>query len=375
MLKYSVPVVIVKSSSYEYARLRADVFDILTRIDRGIIQEGSNVLIKPNLLTAAKPEQAVTTHPLVIKAVAEYAISKGAKVRVGDSPATGSFQRLIRECGIKDALKGLPVEISPLRTSRIVSVDGKWKSLELSEEALEADVIINLPKLKTHTQMGLTLAVKNLFGCVVGMKKPEWHFRVGENKELFAELLVSIYKVMQPRINLMDGILSMEGDGPGTGGTPRHIGALMGSADALSLDMAVCRMVGIDPYSLLTNMAARDMGLDNGFELSGELPVLKDFRIPDVRDLMFGPRFAHRFMRRHITSRPSSIEDLCEFCNECVKICPAGAVGNPGKRLVFDYEKCIRCYCCLEVCPHGAMEKRDTIIKRILKKILPGRMA
>ena len=375
MLKYSVPIVIIKSSSYGYDQLRSNVFDILERLDRGTIKKGSSVLIKPNLLTAAKPEQAVTTHPLVIKAAAEYAISKNATVRVGDSPATGSFQRLLRECGIKDALKGMPVEISPLRTSRIVPVDGKWKNLELSDEALEADVIINLPKLKTHTQMGLTLAVKNLFGCVVGMKKPEWHYRVGENKELFAELLVSIYRVLEPQINLIDGILAMEGDGPGTGGTPRHIGVLMGSTNALSLDMAICRMVGIDRYSLLTNRAARDMGLDNGFRISGELPVVKGFRIPDVRDLMFGPRFAHRFMRRHITSRPSSIEDLCEFCNECVKICPAGAVRNPGKRLVFDYEQCIRCYCCLEVCPHGAMEKRDTLIKKFLKKIVPGRLA
>jgi uncharacterized protein (DUF362 family)/Pyruvate/2-oxoacid:ferredoxin oxidoreductase delta subunit len=366
--------VIVKASLYEYARLKADLFEVLAQIDNDIIKKGSNVLIKPNLLTSAKPDQAITTHPLIIKAAAEYAISKGARVRISDSPATGSFQRIIRECGIEDALKGMPVEICPLKTSRTVDLDSKWKSIELSAEALDADVIINLPKLKTHSQMGLTLAVKNLFGCVVGMKKPEWHFRVGENKELFAELLVSIFRTLKPRINLIDGILGMEGDGPGTGGSPRHIGVLMGSTDALSMDMAVCQMIGIDQYSLLTNSAARDMGLDNGFRISGDLPDIRDFRIPDIRDLMFGPRFTHRFMRRHITSRPSNIEDLCEFCNECVKICPAGAVKNPGKRLVFDYEQCIRCYCCLEVCPHGAMEKRDTAIKKLLRKILPGRM-
>jgi uncharacterized protein (DUF362 family)/Pyruvate/2-oxoacid:ferredoxin oxidoreductase delta subunit len=369
-----VHAVIVKASLYEYARLRADLFEILARIDDNTIKRGSNVLIKPNLLTSARPDQAITTHPLIIKAAAEYAISKGASVRISDSPATGSFQRIIRECGIEDALKGMPVEISPLKTSRTVDLDGKWRSIELSAEALDTDVIINLPKLKTHSQMGLTLAVKNLFGCIVGMKKPEWHFRVGENKELFAELLINIYKALKPRINLIDGILGMEGDGPGTGGSPRHLGVLMGSTDALSMDMAVCQMIGIDRYSLLTNSAARDMGLDNGFRISGELPVIRDFRKPDVRDLMFGPRFAHRFMRRHITSRPSNIEDLCEFCNECVKICPAKAVKNPGKRLVFDYEQCIRCYCCLEICPHGAMEKRDKAIKKLLRKILPGRM-
>jgi uncharacterized protein (DUF362 family)/Pyruvate/2-oxoacid:ferredoxin oxidoreductase delta subunit len=366
-----VHTVLLKSSSYEYPRLRTDLFEILAKIDNDNIKSGSHTLIKPNLLTSASPDQAITTHPMIIKATAEYALSKGAKVRVSDSPATGLFQKIIRECGIKDALKGMPVEISPLKSSRSIDFDGKWKSIELSAEALDADVLINLPKLKTHSQMGLTLAVKNLFGCVVGMKKPEWHFRVGENKELFAELLVGIYKALKPSINLMDGILGMEGDGPGTGGSPRHIGVLIGSTDALSLDLAVCRMVGIDPYSLLTNSAARDMGLDSEFRITGELPFIKDFRIPDIGDLMFGPRFAHRFMRRHLTSRPSNIEDFCEFCNECVKICPAEAVKNPGKRLVFDYERCIRCYCCLEVCPHGAMEKRDTTVKKLLRKILP----
>lgn len=366
--------VIVKSSSYEQSRLRTDLFEILAQIDNDTIKNGANVLIKPNLLTSASPDQAITTHPMVIKAAAEYAISKGARVRVSDSPATGLFQKIIKECGVKDALNGMPVEISPLKRSRSIDFDGKWKSIELAAEALDADVIINLPKLKTHSQMGLTLAVKNLFGCVVGMKKPEWHFRVGENKELFAELLVGIYNILRPSINIIDGILGMEGDGPGTGGTPRYIGVLIGSADALALDIAVCRLIGIDPFSLLTNSAARNLGLDIKFELSGKLPYIRDFRIPDIGDLMFGPRFAHRFMRRHITSRPSSIANLCKFCNECVKICPAGAVQNAGKRLVFDYEQCIRCYCCLEVCPHGVMEKRDTIIKKLLKLILPERM-
>jgi uncharacterized protein (DUF362 family)/NAD-dependent dihydropyrimidine dehydrogenase PreA subunit len=360
--------VIVKESSYDYRRLRGDVFEMLSLLDRGSIREGARVLIKPNFLAPAPPEKALTTHPLVIRAAAEYALSRGGKALVADSNAAGSFERLVSVCGVREALEGLPVSLDELRGSREVDTGGKFGKIELSADALQADVIINLPKLKTHSQMGLTLAVKNLFGCVVGMRKPEWHYRAGEDKGLFAELLVTIYSVLMPAINLMDGILCMEGDGPGTGGTPRHIGVLMGSRDAVSMDKAVCMMVGMEPHELLTNRVARDMGMDGEPKMSGLMPEVKYFKVPETVDLMFGPRFARKFLRRHIASLPVNVRDACKYCDECVDICPAGAINNPGSSLSFDYEKCIRCYCCLEVCPHGAMRKRDTLLKKIIGK-------
>lgn len=280
----------------------------------------------------------------------------------------GSFENVVAVSGLKEALRGMPVELRPLTASRKVSTGGRLGTIELAEDALDADVILNLPKLKTHSQMGLTLAVKNLFGCIVGLRKPEWHFRVGENKELFAELLVTVYNALQPSLNLIDGILGMEGAGPGTGGTPRNVGLLMGSTDALSLDYAVCTMMRMEPSELLTNRAALNMGLDKSFTLSGALPELDDFVIPDTGGLLFGPRFAHGFLRRHISSRPENVPDMCKYCNECLNICPALAITNTGRRLNFDYERCIRCYCCIEVCPHGAMRKRDTVLKKIIKK-------
>lgn len=358
--------VIVKESSYDYGRLREDVFEILSRLDSGTIREDARVLIKPNFLAPAPPEKAITTHPLVIRAAAEYVLSRGGKALVADSNGVGSFERLASVCGVRQALEGLPVSLDELRVSREVDTGDKFGKIELSADALDAEVIINLPKLKTHAQMGLTLAVKNLFGCVVGMRKPEWHYRAGEDKGLFAELLVTVYSVLRPAINLMDGILCMEGDGPGTGGTARHIGVLMGSRDAVSLDKAVCMMLGMEPDGLLTNRAAREMGLDGEPSISGLMPEVKHFRVPENVDLMFGPRFAHKFLRRHIASLPASVSDACRHCDECVDICPAGAIKNSRNSLSFDYEKCIRCYCCLEACPHGAMRKRDTLLKKII---------
>ncbi len=362
-------IVIVKESSYDYKRLRGDVFDILSQIEKGAIKNSTKVLIKPNLLTSAREGHAITTHPLVIKAVTEYIIEKGAIPQISDSPATGSFNKIIKECGIEDVLKGVSVEIKEFKSSRKILHNGKFNSLEIADDALQADVIINLPKLKTHSQMGLTLAVKNLFGCVVGLRKPEWHYRVGENRELFAELLLTIFKYLKPSINLLDGILAMEGDGPGTGGTPRYIGLLIGSDDALPIDYTVCNMIGLKPLSLITNKVGKEMGLLNNFTVIGSLKRVSNFSIPAPTDLLFGPRFAQKFIRQNITNRPKSIDDICKLCNECVNICPAKAIDNKGDKLDFDYDQCIRCYCCLEVCPHGAMKIHEPFVGKSVKKL------
>lgn len=361
--------VIIRKSEYDYHSLKDDVFSLLNAFDGGRIKPGHHVLIKPNLLTAAKPHQAITTHPLVIKAACEYAINKGAKVQVSDSNAMSTFEKVINITGLKDALRGMPVELKELKESRPVRVDGRFKTLELSTDALDADVVINLPKFKTHSQMGLTLGIKNTFGCVIGIAKPEWHFRAGTNKEMFAELIVSIHNAINPVITLMDGILGMEGDGPGTSGSPRHIGVLMASDSALALDMAACRMVGLYPRSLLTNKAALKIAGDISYEIQGEMQVIKNFKIPDVKDLIFGPAVARGFLRRHIASRPMAIREKCRLCNECVRVCPAKAIYNIGKSLLFDYDKCIRCYCCLEACPHAAMFKHEGIVKKIVRKV------
>ncbi|HEB02898.1 MAG TPA: DUF362 domain-containing protein [Nitrospirae bacterium] len=377
-----MPKVIVRNSTYEYPRLREDVFNILASLDAGRIMKDTRVLIKPNMLAPAHPDSAMTTHPLIVKAVAEYALQKGAAVQVSDSLAMGSFPNLIKDCGFEEALSGMPLKLTELTESRCVKTDWTFGMLELSTDALDAEVIINLPKLKTHSQMALTLAIKNLFGCVVGARKPEWHFRVGENKELFAELLASIYGILTPSINLMDGILAMEGQGPGRSGSPRHLGVLLGSTDALSMDKAVCMMFGLDPGFLMTNRAAARLGLDNDQcdpepklepEIEGPLPDIGDFRIPDTSDLLFGPRFARGFLRRHIASRPVNLKEACKYCNECVKICPAEAIANTGNALAFDYNACIRCYCCIEVCPHAAMVKYDTFLKKALSAFIRHR--
>ncbi|MBF0608771.1 MAG: DUF362 domain-containing protein [Candidatus Magnetobacterium sp. LHC-1] len=369
---------IVRESSYESKRLIRDVSDMLAILDTGIISPGKVVLIKPNLLRAATVQQAITTHPLIVRAVVEYVLQKRARPLVMDSPGVGNFNRIIRQTGLADALSGLDVTIAEFTDSVRVNSTPKGRAVdampikvtELAREALEADCIINLPKLKTHVQMGMTLAVKNLFGCVVGLRKPQWHLTTGQRVDQFAQLLLSIYVMLRPSINILDGILAMEGDGPGTGGRPRQLGVLMGSPDALAIDATVCQMLGVTTDWLSTNKVARDLGMLKDVTIDGTLTKVRDFVMPGTTtSLVFGPSLTRNVVRQNLTSRPASSKKLCKLCNECVNICPAKAITNDGKSLHFDYEKCIRCYCCSEACPHGAIEVQRPLLSRLLSRL------
>jgi uncharacterized protein (DUF362 family)/Pyruvate/2-oxoacid:ferredoxin oxidoreductase delta subunit len=363
--------VIIRKSEYKYPSLRQSIFEMMDSLAGGQIQRNLRVVIKPNLLAPASPDEAIVTHPLIVKAVAEYVLDKGAIPQISDSTAVGSFDNVLKDSGIKNALSGFKVEYKEFKESLIVDVGKPFRKIEIAADALNADILINLPKLKTHMQMILTLGIKNLFGCIVGMKKPEWHFRTGVNREMFAQLLVKIYRAVNPSITLMDGILAMEGQGPGKRGEPRHIGVLLGSKNAAALDMTVCRMLGIAPDTVLTNKFAMEQGLvADDIIIDGALPQIADFKLPEITPLVFGPEKFHGVLRRHLVQRPECDDPLCKLCGECWKYCPAEAITPSGQKIRFDYDKCIRCYCCIEVCPHGALSARETLAGKLTRKML-----
>ena len=363
--------VTVRKSTYDYDKLRPVFFEIMDDIGGYLIKRDDRVLIKPNLLSPASPHQAILTHPLIVRAAVEYVLHKNAHPFVSDSPATGSFEKILRDSGIKDALDGLEVTCKAFVNSIKVDVGEPFNTIEIAEDAMNADVMINLPKLKTHSQMLLTLGVKNLFGCVVGFRKPEWHMRTGINRAMFAKLLVLIYQRIRPSFTILDGILAMEGEGPGAGGIPRELGILIGSSDAFAVDSIVCRLVGLDPDSLLTLKTAKEMGLlEERIEINGHLPGISDFKLPDMSPLVFGPRVLHGFIRKHLLQRPVSDNNICCMCGDCWNICPGGAISHHDKVIHFDYDRCIRCYCCIEVCPHSALHIFETIPGRIMRKFI-----
>mgnify|MGYP000877103410 FL=1 len=363
--------VICNRARYEDSDLKEKIFSVLETMDEGRIVSGCSVLVKPNLLGPAAPEEAIVTHPLIVRHTVQYALEKGAKVQVSDSPAMGPFKRVLKASGITAALEDLEVECKELKVSRFVDVGEPFGRIELAEDVLDADVVINLPKLKTHSQMLLTLGVKNLFGCVVGLRKPEWHFRAGIERDTFAMLLVRICQKVAPAITLLDGILALEGAGPGKGGRPKEVGWLFGSNEPFALDRAVCQALGIQPLDLPTHAAAVKIGLlDRAPEMRGAFPRISDFMLPEIGSLVFGPAWTHSLSRKHLLQRPVTEKSLCKSCGDCVRYCPAHAISQTGTEIRFDYDRCIRCYCCIEVCPHGALHAEEPLLGRVLKRLI-----
>ena len=361
--------VILKKAEYDYESLRPVVFDIIESTGKNLIKKDSRVIIKPNLLLSAEPEKAITTHPLVVKAVAEYVLMKGGRPQISDSPATGTFERVIKKGGFKKNLEGLDVVFKEFKETTKLNIGEPFGKIDVARDVVEADVVINIAKLKTHAQMLLTLGVKNLFGCIVGFKKPEWHFRTGMNREMFARLLVQIHNAINPSITLIDGILAMEGQGPGKSGLPRHLGVLVGSRNAFAADYAICSLLGINPDRLPTNEQAKKLGLiKEGIYIKGDFNMVDGFKFPELGPLTFRSKPLNKFMRKYIIQKPVADNPTCKLCGECVKYCPAKAITLNHKKIFFNYGKCIRCYCCVEICPHGALSVKEPLGGKILSR-------
>lgn len=362
--------VIFKKTTYDYETLSPVVFDMLESFCGHLVKKNTKVLIKPNFLLPAEPDRAITTHPLVVKAASEYVLSKGGRVQISDSPAR-SFKKVIRNGGYITALKDVAVEFKEFEESVKVEIGEPFGRIDIAKDAVEADVVINLAKLKTHAQMLLTLGVKNMFGCIPGLQKPKWHYRAGVDRDIFAELLVQIYKAVSPSVTLVDGILAMEGQGPGKSGTPRRLGFIVGGRDGIAVDKAICSMLGLASDKLPTNRAALKLGFGSeGVHIQGDATMIKDFRLPDHRELKFGPWPLHGIMRKYLFQRPVSNKKLCKLCGECWTYCPAEAITPDSEKVNFDYDRCIRCYCCIEICPYGALLAKDTFPGRLLNSII-----
>jgi uncharacterized protein (DUF362 family)/ferredoxin len=363
-------VVEFKQADYDARALAAIVPALLDGSGMRPIEGGMRVLIKPNFLAPAPPERAMTTHPLLLRAAVEHVLARGGRPTVADSPGRGSFENLLNRGGYAQALSGLDVAAQPFRETVKVDIGEPFGRIDLAREAVEADLVVNLPKLKTHTMMLLTLGVKNLFGCVVGMAKPEWHMRSGIDRKLFARLLVQIHRAVNPAVTLIDGILAMEGEGPGRSGSPRRLGLIAAAASAPALDAAVCRLLGVRPAELPTHQAALAAGLIAGEPVvRGDFLPVTGFHLPVLAPLTFGPRRLQRLMRRHLVQRPEAIRGRCRLCGECWRCCPARAISPYAETVWFDYDRCIRCYCCIEMCPHAALKTVETPVGRAARKL------
>ncbi|MBN2231999.1 MAG: DUF362 domain-containing protein [Deltaproteobacteria bacterium] len=322
------------------------------------VRGGTPVLLKPNLIAPRPSADAVCTHPEVVRAVAAAVIDCGGRPCVGDSPGYAPLSRCIEKSGLKPVLDELAIGVVPFSAAASFPVPDHRLSprIELAAALADFPVIINLPKLKTHGLMGLTLAVKNLFGCVPGIRKAGWHYRAGHRRELFARMLLDIHAAVCPALHLLDGIVGMEGDGP-TRGRPVPVGLLAAAADGPALDWTV---EGLLKYPETTPLIAA--ALDDGSLDPARITVDNHgFTAPEgplkpARSARATARFPlHSMLRRLVVRRPRIAVSRCRRCGVCVKHCPAGAMKLVDGRVRIDYKTCIRCYCCHELCPYDAV--------------------
>lgn len=337
------------------------------------VQPGQQVLIKPNLLAAKAPEKAVTTHPEIVRAVILAVQEAGGEVSVGDSPGIGKPHQVAKASGILDVIEETGARFAPFEESvKVRPEGGTFHELEIARDILDADLIINLPKLKTHQMMGLTCAVKNLFGSVVGMRKPRLHLQAGSDKAFFALMLLELAEHIKPALNIVDAVVGMEGDGPGSG-DPIQIGALLAGAGAQAVDTVATDLVGFTQEQVWTQDIASktnrpfctmDEIILHGDHLSGLRP--SRFRPAKTTDVNFGlPNFLKKPLKNSLTARPVPDMQLCETCGLCVKHCPPDAMDIRDRKLVIDYQRCIRCFCCQELCPHGALLTQQGLLLRL----------
>jgi uncharacterized protein (DUF362 family)/NAD-dependent dihydropyrimidine dehydrogenase PreA subunit len=343
------------------------------------VRPGQRVLIKPNMLSGQAPEKAVTTHPQLVRGVIRLAQQAGGIVSVGDSPGVGSPLQVARRCGILAVIEETGAHFAPFSESvRVRPGEGIFQELEIARDIIEAEVVINLPKLKTHQMMGLTCAVKNLFGAVVGMRKPRLHLQAGTDKGFFALMLLELAEHIAPALSIVDAITAMEGNGPGSG-DPVHIGALLAGANPLAVDTVATALVGLRPESVWTQKTAlsssRKYSSLNEIEMVGaELADLRPrrFRPAKSTDVNFGlPPFLKEPLRQSLTALPRPVMKDCERCGLCVEHCPPQAMAIADDDLVIDYRRCIGCFCCQELCPRGALITRQGLLLR-LSRFLSG---
>lgn len=368
-------VVLVKEKSYEEARVLESVFravEMLGGMDKWVTK-GEKILVKPNLLSAEPPEKAITTHPSLVKAVIKLVQRAGATAYVGDSPAISSFGKAAFKSGLEKVARETGAKLLNFEESVEVPAqsDSIFKKLEIAKEILEMDGIISLPKLKTHSLMLLTLGVKNMFGCVVGKKKGQWHLKAGSDRLHFATMLVELYEFLRPRLTILDGIIGMEGPGP-SAGKPKAVGLIAVSQDAVALDSVLAKIVGAKAEQFPTLMAARMKGV--GVSDLSKIEVVGDaieslrpvsFQLPHMREQGLSSRFIMGHLKGWLTSKPVEEVEKCVKCGMCVEVCPAKVIAMGNKRLKFNYDNCIRCFCCQEVCPQGAIEIKEGALLRL----------
>lgn len=368
-LKESNLVRIVPCQRYHQGEMRRALEELLEPFGGPAVlfERGKKVLLKPNLLAAAPPGRAVTTHPLVVETLAAMVRERGALALVGDSPGIEGQDRVHRLTGMTGAAHRSGARLVKFDKSEPRAVEiVPGLTLGLTSWLSQVDLVINLAKLKTHALTGLTAAVKNLYGCIPGLQKGKLHLEYPRPRD-FARLLLGVCLSVGPTLSIVDAVVSMEGAGPRRG-RPRQTGLLMASTSAVALDTTAAYLTGFAPGQVTTQAAAATLGLRetrmsflNFSGLAPESCRLADFdRGPAAGGRLdrLVARLPAARIKDFLASRrpyPRFQADVCNSCGLCREHCPAQAIIADQGSVSLVPGACIRCYCCLEFCPRGAV--------------------
>ncbi len=379
---------VARCRDYEASSIKSCLEEILEPLGgiSAFVKPGQHVALKPNILMGAGREQCICTHPQLVKAAGDLVKQAGGRPFIIDSPGAAiphkksALLHVYEKCGY--AGLGIPLneddhyEFVPAAKGRIV------KKLEILSPLLKADAIINLPKVKTHTYMILTCAVKNMFGAVPGLLKVGYHSKLASPGQ-FGAMLLDILETVPPVLNIADGVMGMEGQGP-SGGDPKNLGLVLCSADAVALDYVVCKLIGFPPDKIPYLATA---GEERSYSKDlREIEIvcresLETLRTPFKRPSTLSGQSRGGIYQRILpvvrpvlnyifTQSPRVNPETCTGCGACVRACPEHIIvlrTRRGKQTAHIQRKgCIHCYCCHEMCPYKAISLHKSLPYRLL---------
>ena len=377
------PVSVIPMEDYTFDGAYEALVELLAPIGGlDFVKSGMTVVIKANLVSAMKPEEAATTHPVLLSALTKMLTEKGASVIIGDSPGglynSAFVGRVYKVAGMHETEKYGAVLNDDFTQKTAENPDAQvLREFTYTTYLDKADVIINFCKLKSHGMMGMSCAAKNIFGTIPGVIKPEYHYRYPKYED-FADMIVDLDEYFHPVLSIADAVVGMEGNGP-TAGTPKKMGCLIASRSPHTLDCVAARILGFDREELPLLDAAYRRGMipENIADVNviGDVEplILKDFeRVIERRSLRFlgdGKNkikaIAGTIAGKLLETKPNVKKDMCVGCGICAGICPAKAITIADKKAKIDRKKCIRCFCCQEFCPKSAIKVKRTAIANL----------
>ncbi|PIP16501.1 MAG: hypothetical protein COX46_01850 [bacterium (Candidatus Ratteibacteria) CG23_combo_of_CG06-09_8_20_14_all_48_7] len=368
-------VFVAECRSYSPAEVYQATLRLFEALDcQHLFKPGEKVLIKPNFLIPSGDDQPITTHSQVLLALSRLLLDCGCRVAVGDSPGMGSLSACITRKGLAEPLGrlGVPVVEFTNSVSRPLPGGRVVKKVPVAKEILEFDAVISAAKLKTHCQCYFTGSVKNLYGCLPGILKPEYHMRFA-GREHFSLFLLDVHDVIKPRLGFIDGVVGMEGEGP-SGGKAKSAGFLAAATDCPALDIAAMKIVSLNPALTiyLQERLARGGCETVKFGKVGSVVFEPPLQMSSISSTIPLPNPLKKILKFLTVPIPVFAKrPVCKLCGNCQKICPgqpkALVMGSRG--IVFKRAYCIQCYCCHEMCPHKAIRLSRPVLMRLWRRI------